>query len=58
MRDHPHPRNGATGSVQPNYAGAIRGTAYGSCSPARYPGQVVREDWHDASRCSQPAHLS
>ena len=43
MRDHPHPRNGATGSVQPNYAGAICGTAYGSCPPARDPGRVVRE---------------
>ena len=58
MRDHPRPRNGATGSVQPNYAGAIHGTAYGSCSPARNPGQVVREARYDASRCSRPAHLS
>ena len=58
MRDHPRPRNGATGSVQLNYAGAICGTAYGSCSPARDPGWVVREAWLDASRCSRPAHLS
>ena len=34
MRDHPHPGNRATRGVQPNYAGAIRGPAYGSCSPA------------------------
>ena len=52
MRDHPHPRNGATGSVQLNYAGAIHGTAYGSCSPARDPGRVVQETRHDTSRCS------
>ena len=58
MRDHPHPRNQATGGVQPNYAGAIRGPAYGSCSPAWDPGWVVWEAWLDASRCSQPTHLS
>ena len=58
MRDHPRARNGATGSVQLNYAGAIRGAAYGSCSPARDSGWVVREARHDASRCNRPAHLS
>ena len=39
MRDHPHPRSQATRGVQPNYAGTIRGPAYGSCSPAWDPGQ-------------------
>ena len=58
MRDHPHPRNRATRGVQLNYAGAIRGPAYGSCSPAWDPGRVVREAWLDAFRCSRPTHLS
>ena len=57
MRDHPRPGNRATRGVQPNYAGAIGGPAYGSCSPAWYPGRVVQEARLDASRCSQPAHL-
>ena len=58
MRDHPRPGNRATRGVQPNYAGTIRGPAYGSCSPAWDPGRVVWEVWLDASRCSQPTHLS
>ena len=57
MRDHPRPGNRATRGVQPNYAGAIRGPAYGSCSPAWDPGLVVWEARLDASRCSRPAHL-
>ena len=51
------PRIEQPGCVQPNCAGAIRGPAYGSCSPAWDPGRVVREARLDASRCSQPAHL-
>ena len=56
MRDHPCPGN-RTG-VQSNCAGAIRGPACGSCSPAWDPGWVVWEAQLDASRCSQPTYLS
>ena len=58
MRDHPCPGDQAARSVQSSCADAIRGPACGSCSLARDPGQVVWEARLDASRCSQPAHLS
>ena len=46
------------GVFNQNYAGDIHGPAYGSCSPAWDPRRVVQEARLDASRCSQPAHLS